>query len=66
VRTFLVDLDGVAYLNSTALALLVRLKKRSIEGGYEFQLINVSSHVLDIMRTTRLRDYFFPPTKAKA
>ena len=59
VRTFLVDFDGVSYVNSTALALLVRLKKDAQAAGAELQLINVARTVMDILRTTRLHTYFF-------
>jgi len=59
IRTFLVDLDGVSYVNSTALALLVRLRKEADSLNADFQLINVAVTVHDILRTTRLHEYFF-------
>ena len=60
VRTFLIDLDGVSYVNSSVLAILVRLKKRAVCNECQFQLFNISPHVMDILRTTRLQDFFFP------
>ena len=59
VTTVLVDLDGVNYLNSTALALLVRLKREGAEANVDVQLVNVTHHVMDILRTTRLERFFF-------
>lgn len=60
VTTVLVDLDGVNYLNSTALAMLVKLKHDGAARTVDVQLINVSHHVMDILRTTRLERFFFP------
>lgn len=59
VRTFLIDLDGVSYISSTALATLVQLRKKADKEGYDFQLINVSHHIHEILRTTRLLKFFF-------
>jgi anti-anti-sigma factor len=60
VRTVLIDLDAVNYVNSTALAVLVRLRKESLDRGLDVQLVNVTPHVMDILRTTRLVSFFFP------
>ncbi len=59
VCTFLIDLDGVSYISSTALARLVQLKKKANDENHDFQLINVSHHIHEILRTTRLLKFFF-------
>lgn len=59
VKTFLLDLDGVNYISSTALATFVKLRREALARGNEFQLINVSHHIHEILRTTRLLKFFF-------
>ncbi len=60
VTTFLLEFEGVNYISSTAIAILVRLKKFATDNEKDLQLINVSQQIHEILRTTRLLNFFFP------
>jgi len=53
-----IDLEKLEYLCSTSLAVLVRMKKITVEKTIEFELANPSSYILEIFRTTRLLEFF--------
>jgi anti-anti-sigma factor len=46
------DLEGIPFLASGVLGLLVSLRK----GGVDIQFQNVSEHVMDVLHVTRLDD----------
>lgn len=60
IHYVLLDLSEAEYVNSSVLAFLVDLKKRSATANVTLTLINVSDRVLEIFRTTRLDTFLLP------
>ena len=53
-----IDFARVDYLCSTSLAELVRMKKITVEKGIILKMLNFSTYVMEIFRTTRLLKFF--------
>ena len=57
VEQFLLDFSECDYVNSSVLALLVRMKKKMLTRGGTMSLVNVPDTVRTILRTTNLDGY---------
>jgi anti-sigma B factor antagonist len=51
------DFDGVDYINSTGIALIVRLLAEARRDGREVIVAGLTEHYREIFRITRLADY---------
>lgn len=51
-----VDCANVTFLDSTAIGALIAAKKRSVELGHTFGIVNASERVLRVLRITGLED----------
>lgn len=56
-RAILLDLEGVEYINSTGIALLVELLARSRKSGLPLLTCGLSEHYREIFQITRLADF---------
>ena len=56
-RTIRLDFGAVDYINSTGIALIVRLLAEARRDGREIVVAGLSSHYREIFRITRLSDY---------
>jgi anti-anti-sigma factor len=56
-RTVLLDFADTAYINSTGIALIVRLLAAARRDHRDLRACGISPHYLDIFRITRLSDY---------
>jgi anti-anti-sigma factor len=56
-RRVLLDFTGVGYINSTGIALIVRLLAEARRDGREVHAVGLSAHYREIFRITRLSDY---------
>lgn len=57
VEQFLIDFSECDYINSSVLALLVRIKKKVACRGGSLSLVNVPPSVVTILHTTNLDGY---------
>jgi len=55
---YTLDLKGVAYLDSSGLGMLVYLKKEITRQGGKLILSNLHDHVLNVIKLTKLEDFF--------
>jgi N-acetylglucosaminyldiphosphoundecaprenol N-acetyl-beta-D-mannosaminyltransferase len=62
----LVDLSHVKFIDSTGVALLMRLQKRAREQGRKFALVAPSKPVKSALRLMRLLDFFIVAADTKA
>jgi anti-sigma B factor antagonist len=53
----LLDLSGVAYINSTGIALIVSILARARKAGTRLLACGLSEHYQEIFRITRLSDF---------
>jgi anti-anti-sigma factor len=56
-RRVTLDFGGVGYINSTGIALIVRLLAEARRDGREVHAVGLSEHYREIFRITRLSDY---------
>ena len=54
IAQFLIDFSECDYVNSSVLAMLVRMKKRVVDIPGSLSLVNVPDGILSILRTTNL------------
>jgi anti-anti-sigma factor len=57
VRRLMLDFGGVGYINSTGIALIVRLLAEARRDGREVRARGLTAHYREIFRITRLSDY---------
>jgi anti-sigma B factor antagonist len=53
-----VDLKDLSYISSAGLGVLLAAQKRLVEAGGGLRLVNVSSHIHDILRYTGFHQIF--------
>jgi anti-anti-sigma factor len=56
-RRVILDFTGVGYINSTGIALIVRLLAEARRDGREVHALHLTDHYREIFRITRLSDY---------
>ncbi|TVR28090.1 MAG: anti-sigma factor antagonist [Balneolaceae bacterium] len=56
--TVTIDMEGLVYISSMGLSVLVNTYKRLNETGHTVKLKNVNSHVRDVFKYTRLDQIF--------
>ena len=57
-RSVILDLSHVNMIDAHGLGVLLQLREQAINRDMKFELINVSSHLREIFRTTRLDTVF--------
>lgn len=57
VSRLILDFSNVKYINSTGIAVLIRLTHLSRKENIELQAIGLSAHYKEIFKITRLADY---------
>jgi anti-anti-sigma factor len=56
-QRLILDFAGVGYINSTGIALIVRLLAEARRDGREVHAVHLTEHYREIFRITRLSDY---------
>lgn len=49
-KSAVVDFEGLEYISSAGLSVLLMTQKRLADGGHELKLVNLSSHISDVFR----------------
>lgn len=57
VETFILNFDGVEYINSTGIALIVELLAQVRKAKKELVVFGLSDHYVEIFEITRLADF---------
>lgn len=58
VRNFVINMDGVSYLDSSGIGTLIQLHTLAEQRNYNFLLCNVHSQTRKVLELTRLGSYF--------
>jgi len=61
--TVAVDLSRVTFVDSTGIGLMLRFKKNLKRRGVELQFVNPTAAVRNVLRHTRLEEYFLSGKK---
>jgi anti-anti-sigma factor len=56
--TFILDMGGVTYLDSSGLGMLVYIKKEITSQNGVLKLLNIQPQVLNVFKLTRLDEFF--------
>ena len=57
-RSFVLDLAGIAFLNSVNIAAIIAAKKKVVGGGGKIALANLGEHVKAVFRVLKLERLF--------
>ena len=57
-QTLIVDLEGVTFMDSTAIGALVRLRNLAVETGKQLRLAHLPDRVRQVLTLTSLLDVF--------
>ncbi|RME92564.1 MAG: anti-sigma factor antagonist [Candidatus Hydrogenedentota bacterium] len=58
VKSLIVDMKGVSYMDSSGIGALVAGRKKAKTSGKNFALVNISEDVMNILRLATLDQFF--------
>jgi stage II sporulation protein AA (anti-sigma F factor antagonist) len=53
-RSLVLDLEGVSFMDSSGIAVLLRTRKRMLEGGGSMEVVNVPTQAGKVLRSANL------------